>query len=417
MQVRVYYIGINCAGSTAPKSFNVFSWSPTSDVDSIVIKDGLDAPGYASCPKCKVPNLREEVQKGMREKAEQGIYSSRPPIGYRNNKAEKTIEIDPGKAPLARRMFELYATGNYSLSQLCKVIKQEFGQQLAKSYLDQLLKNPFYIGSFVWQGTIFAGTPTSLVEREQFDQVQNVFRGRNKPKYRKHAFAFQGFLTCAHDNCAVTAEIKKQKYTYYRCTGHRGPCALPYMREEVLRERLGQIVKDIFIPGSVLAQLEKSLSSDRGRQEATKAEQRNRLRARLDSVRSRLDPSYMDKLHGKISEDFWTRKSDEWRAEEQRICAELLALEQLRPERILEGARILELAHKAHFLYLKQTPEEQAKLLKIVVSNCSIDALNVYPRYRKPFDLIFTHGKNEGWRARADSNRRPCASEAHALSI
>jgi len=24
---------------------------------------------------------------------------------------------------------------------------------------------------------------------------------------------------------------------------------------------------------------------------------------------------------------------------------------------------------------------------------------------------------NEGWRARADSNRRPCASEAHALSI
>ena len=186
-----------------------------------------------------VENLREEVEKGMREKAAQGIYPSRPPIGYRNNKADKTIEIDAGKAPLARRMFELYATGTYSLSQLSKVIKLEFGQQLAKSHLDQLLKNPFYIGSFVWQGTVFAGTHTPLVAREQFDQVQNVFRGRNKPKYRKHAFAFQGFLTCAHDNCAVTAEIKKQKYTYYRCTGHRGPCALPYMREEVIERALG----------------------------------------------------------------------------------------------------------------------------------------------------------------------------------
>jgi hypothetical protein len=31
----------------------------------------------------------------MREKAEQGIYPSRPPLGYRNNKLERTIEVDP----------------------------------------------------------------------------------------------------------------------------------------------------------------------------------------------------------------------------------------------------------------------------------------------------------------------------------
>jgi len=37
-----------------------------------------------------IENLREEVKKGMREKAEQGIYPSRPPLGYRNNKAERT---------------------------------------------------------------------------------------------------------------------------------------------------------------------------------------------------------------------------------------------------------------------------------------------------------------------------------------
>ena len=32
-----------------------------------------------------IENLREEVKKGMREKAEQGVYPSRPPFGYRNN--------------------------------------------------------------------------------------------------------------------------------------------------------------------------------------------------------------------------------------------------------------------------------------------------------------------------------------------
>jgi hypothetical protein len=176
------------------------------------------------------------------------------------------------------------------------------------------------------------------------------------------------------------------------------------MREEVLAVRLGQIVKDIFIPGSVLAQLENSLLNDKGREEAAQNEQRTRLRERLSSVRNRLDQAYVDKLDGRISDDFWTRKIDEWRSEERRLCGEMLSLEEVKPEKRLDGVRILELAHRAHFLYLKQTPAEQAKLLKMVISNCSIDATTLYPTYRKPFDLIFTTGKNEGWCGRRDSN-------------
>jgi hypothetical protein len=59
---------------------------------------------------------------------------------------------------------------------------------------------------------------------------------------------------CAYDRCLVTAEIKKGKYTYYRCTGHRGKCDLPYFREEELAARLGGVLKDIHIPDGVLKQ-------------------------------------------------------------------------------------------------------------------------------------------------------------------
>src|ERR1700689_156244 len=164
-----------------------------------------------------IENLREEVRKGMREKAEQGIYPSRPPIGYTNNKLERTIEIDSKKAPLARRMYEMYASDDYSLSSVQKAIKAEFGQGVAKGYLERLLKNPFYVGLFIWEGKTYSGTHTPLIGIDQFEQVQNIFRGRNKPKYRRHEFAFRGLLTCAYDNCLVTAEIKKSKYVYYRC--------------------------------------------------------------------------------------------------------------------------------------------------------------------------------------------------------
>jgi hypothetical protein len=65
--------------------------------------------------------------------------------------------------------------------------------------------------------------------------------------------------------------------------------------------------------------------------------------------------------------------------------------------------------NKAYSLYVKQTPEEKAKLLRLVLSNCSVDAVSLYPTYRKPFDLIFERAKNEEWRARGDSNSRPSA--------
>jgi hypothetical protein len=32
----------------------------------------------------------------------------------------------------------------------------------------------------------------------------------------RYEFVFSGLLRCDYDNCAVTAEFKKQEYTYYR---------------------------------------------------------------------------------------------------------------------------------------------------------------------------------------------------------
>jgi site-specific DNA recombinase len=228
-----------------------------------------------------IENLREEVRKGMREKAEQGIYPSRPPLGYRNNKLEHTIEIDSAKAPIAQRMFALYASGQHSLNSVRKVLKTGFGVGIAKGYLERLLKNPFYKGQFIWEDKLYSGTHTPLVSAELFEQVQSVFRGHNKPKYRKHDFAFSGLLRCAYDNCMVTAEIQKNRYTYYRCTGFRGKCELPYFREEELGSRLGKVLQDIHIPDDVLTQLEKSLLTDKGRDEAIRKRQVERVEQRL----------------------------------------------------------------------------------------------------------------------------------------
>jgi site-specific DNA recombinase len=202
----------------------------------------------------------------------------------------------------------------------------------------------------------------------------------------------------------VTAELKKNRYTYYRCTGYRGKCALPYFREEKLGEQLGQILKDIHIPDDVLQQLEQALLTDKGRAEACIKADRDRLESKLLQIRRRLDQAYLDKLDGKISEAFWEAKSAEWNEDQQRILAALETLKLRSQDGVLNGLRILELANKAYFLYLRQPPAEKAKLLRMVLSNCKVDALSVYPTYRKPFDLIFNRVKTKEWLPGLDSN-------------
>ena len=165
-----------------------------------------------------IENLREEVKKGMREKAEQGIFPSRPPWGYRNNKAERTIEIHPERAALAKRIFELYASGQCSLAELRRILQAETGKTISKAHLHATLTNPFYTGNFLWGGRMYLGTHATFIGPDLYERVQSVLRSHNKPKYGKQEIAFRGLLTCARDQCTMTAELKKGKYVYYHCT-------------------------------------------------------------------------------------------------------------------------------------------------------------------------------------------------------
>ena len=365
-----------------------------------------------------IENLSEEVRKGMSQKAAEGIYPTRPPLGYQNNKVDHTIEVNPETAPIVQRMFELFSKGNLSIAELRKQIRQETGRVYAKGYLHKILKNPFYIGFYQWGDITHKGTHPLFLDPVVFQRVQDIFSSYNRPKHRHHEFAFGGgLLRCGYDDCLITAEIKKQRYVYYHCTGGRGKCDLPYFREEDLAQRLGGILKDIYVADSVVTDIQKSLATEKNsRADRVRAEEL-RLQQRLTAIRSRMDQAYLDKLDGKITTDFWERKNAEWLQEEQQVQFALAGLTQAdEPARLLTASRTLELANKAYSLYVRQNAAEQAKLLKMVLSNCKIDAVSLTPTYRKPFDLIFARAKNEEWRALRDSNSRPTDSKSVALS-
>jgi len=264
-----------------------------------------------------IENLREEVKKGMGEKAQQGVYPGRAPFGYRNNKADRSIEIHGAHALIVIRIFELYASGKHSLSELRKAVRGETGKTISRGYLHTILTNPFYTGQFQWGGTLYRGTHDRFLSPDLYERAQVVLCGHNKPKYRKHEIAFRGLLRCAQDNCTITAQFKKGKYVYYRCTGHRGKCATPRFTEAEMGKRLGEVLQSIQIPDEILASLHQSFTCDQKRWEEEAAAQTNQLEQRLAAVRRRMDQPYQDKLDGQLPVEFWERKMVEWTEDER----------------------------------------------------------------------------------------------------
>lgn len=115
---------------------------------------------------------------------------------------------------------------------------------------------------------------------------------------------------------------------------------------------------------------------------------------------------YMDKLDGRINNDFFDRKAGEFRAEQCRIMRDIDAHRVANQNYIEEGIRLLELAHRAHQLFESQAPGEKRNLLDFVLSNCRWRCGHLEAEYRRPFDCVCGFRRSSGRFGRWVGNRR-----------
>lgn len=119
-----------------------------------------------------VDNLSEETKKGMREKAEQGIWPSVAPLDYRNvvgPDGRRVIEPDPDVAAILRQLFELYATGWWSIRKLARwareqgLVSRKRKAPVPQATIHAILRSRIYTGSFEWDGRTYKGTHQPLI--------------------------------------------------------------------------------------------------------------------------------------------------------------------------------------------------------------------------------------------------------------
>lgn len=221
--------------------------------------------------------LSKDVKRGNARKRKLGGLTGPAPDGYTNNRADKTVEVDPERFPLIRRAFDLFLTGDYSVPQILEIMNDEWsyttpkkhktgGMPVSRSKLYYIFKNVLYAGlipDLDHPGNFHKAAYPPLITPEEYDRVQDLLGRKGKPiRVSRRSFDLRGFIRCGICDCMITAEQHKKTlkngttrtYNYYHCTGKRAGC---YQRNRFIREEdLYQQIDDLLYMYELSPELE-----------------------------------------------------------------------------------------------------------------------------------------------------------------
>ena len=204
------------------------------------------------------------VKRGLRARAEMGLWPCVAPTGYLNSNTKDTkcqVTVDATRAPTIKKMFEKVAYDKWSGRKLYGWLKDDMdfktrnGKPLTLSNIYLILRNTFYYGSFEYPrggGQWYQGKHTPLITKELFDAVQEELAGTEHSAPKE--FAFTKLMTCGLCGSGISADEKWKKqqngnihrYVYYGCSRfYDKKCKSGYMRKELLIEQLATLMDNI----------------------------------------------------------------------------------------------------------------------------------------------------------------------------
>ncbi|MBI3590139.1 MAG: recombinase family protein [Candidatus Melainabacteria bacterium] len=344
-------------------------------------------------------NLSEEVKKGKQEKVEQGGYPYIAPLGYQNTvisvndkKKENGIVPKPEEARLVRALFELYATGNYSLFTLRKKVIEEGltaclkTKKIPTSSIARVLQSPVYYGAIPYKGKIYSGNHELIISKELFDKVQDILTGKGKKKGKaRRSFPYTGLMVCGGCGLSITAEKKKGKYVYYHCTNYKRNCNKKSIKEEKVEIKFAELLNGMHMDGERLEWLKEGLKLSHEEEAGYREEMIASLERECKTIRERIDKAYIDKIDGKISEAFWLQNNEKWEKQEIDLIKAIELHKEANKNYMNAGITLVEAAQRAYNNFLERNVEEKRELLDFMLSNSVLTGQNLVSTLKEPF--------------------------------
>lgn len=348
----------------------------------------------------------DNIKRSRSQAIKEGRWANIAPLGYMNvtHQGVKDVVPNPDQKYLLVEMFEMYATGNYSVKQITSFLKDKGlasrqGGAVSKSQIAEVLKNPFYYGVMKTKEGYFPHKHESLISYSLFKQCETVREQYFKKPFKKQAqpFVFRGIITCANCGCRVTPELKKKpnaEYIYYSCTNAKGDCERAYVNEDRLLESVVHYFDKIYLPDTWIEEITQHLKSIHDSKKTYTKQQKEMLRREQDRLEERISKMYDDKLDGIIDEGLFQRKMKEFTERKMQIIEDMKAYTKADENYYITANLVLNLAKRAGEIFRSSEIDEKRELLKLVFQNFELDGKKLLLTLREPFNLIF-EGKKQ----------------------
>jgi site-specific DNA recombinase len=358
----------------------------------------------------------DRVTSGLERRVREGKWmSGRTPYGYTRDKETKLLIPDPVKAPVLRRIFNLYADGKLGTTAIARTLDSEAAPSPRKTgwspnALQLILANPAYKGLVRWNGETHPGLHEPLVDDETFERAQEIRRRRGEDASLRRGnptdYLLSGLVRCHHCGRAyvgASARGRNGRYTYYacstrykygpaKCTGDR----LPKDRlEAAVLAQLAELYRDGYLIEQALADLAEVTESERPQLE----EQLTSTRAEIARVEGKLERYFEGFEDGRLAADLF---QDRVRGHRDRLEvlrereADLVARLATHAPTPPDGAALAGLADQLEAIVTNENPEQAKELLRLLVKDIQVhDRRRIIPTYRIPAAVRTTPSKVE----------------------
>lgn len=349
--------------------------------------------------KSYVLQLSDNVKRKQKHMLANGELIGKPPIGYESIYGEDgkrtDVVFDIKNSHLIKKMFELYATGNYSTLTLRDHIHKEglrssTGKALALSMIDHILNNTFYYGVMVSKGKPYPHKYQPLITKELFDKCQSIRKGWNKKPfaYASKPFILRGLVRCAKCGCSMSPDLKKGKYVYYSCSnGRKDICNTKvYIREEELLEPIYGVLEAFkAIPQQKIDELVDGLKQSSDAKNLYHKNTINTLQTEYNSVQIRVDRLMDLLIDGSITKIDYDKKLKELKDKQYDLNIQLDEHTKADESYYITASTVFNLAKDALELFESSEVPEKRAILNYILSNYTVNEKTPCITMRSPF--------------------------------
>lgn len=383
----------------------------------------MDIDGMFSQHHSRVTS--EKVTLTIKNAREKGICTYRAPIGYLNLGDMEHKPFDSERAPVIKQIFEYYATGDWSLSDLSnyakeqglvtvpmrirrskdemlaededEVIKKEkVSLPISLNHVSRILTNQFYTGKIIGSDGKYV-TSTShkaLVTDELFNQVQSMLKKKKVSIHytEKLDLPLRGIVRCEYCERVYTPYIRKGiNYFNSRCV--KG-CANTFknFNFNYIEKKVSGLISNLYFSNNEIEQMDARTGTDIALLEEKRNKTLDQLERKKKKIREDLSYIRSNKLSllktGVYSPEALLE-------EENKLNDELISLqgeEQVSDiamhETMKDVQKLSELVKDVVPYYNFANPYEKEKIIRVIFSELSISQNTLNYKVKKGFECF-----------------------------